>query len=129
MDIKELTALLEEQNPDIKHCPICDMPFKPYHSRQKTCGNEECRKAHKREYYAKWKDGNEEAKLKHRYATWKYMQKVRKRKADERNADAIEEHWRKQKEFDEKVKAYGDRYGEIQKQKTLQSVERIKTEL
>ena len=41
----------------------------------------------------------------------------------------LSERWEKQEQFDKKVQEYGDRYGDVQRQKTLESVPKIDTTL
>lgn len=49
MNFDELEKIIaEEAGVDI--CPICGTPYKKYHSRQKTCAAEECRKKHRAQY-------------------------------------------------------------------------------
>jgi hypothetical protein len=38
----------------MKKCSICGKEFKPYHSRQKTCGDAECKRLHRLAYSKQW---------------------------------------------------------------------------
>lgn len=124
---EELQNLLSEQTGN-KYCPICNTPFNPYHSRQKTCGSEDCKKAFHQEYtknYAK----DPEAKKKHSEATKKWRRKKKIDKIQSENLDKIEEYWQKRAESDEKISENGLKYGELQKQKILENIPKINTEL
>jgi hypothetical protein len=49
MSIDKLLEEIEEKT-DLKICAVCGMPSKPYHCRQKTCGDPECKRQYKNSY-------------------------------------------------------------------------------
>ena len=129
MGMKEIQqALMNESG--IKVCPICSTPYKPYHSRQKTCGSPECRKIYGREYSRK---RNQERKAEDpegyraskRKAVYKYRQKKKATQARERQLKALSEQWERQSNFDKKVSEYGLEYGKRSAEKMLETVPKI----
>ena len=55
MNISELNEIIAKET-GVSICPICQVPFTPRHSRQITCGSEECRKAHRKTYLKERKE-------------------------------------------------------------------------
>lgn len=129
MNLNKLESILSEQSGN-KFCPICGTPYKPYHSRQKTCGSPECKKQYHAEYV---KDYNRKFREENPYVARERsklsMRKLRaKRKAIENHIDDLGkqlEYWEKREEFEKKITEYGDRYGEVSAQKTLEQVSKI----
>lgn len=129
MDYKELQRLMSETSGN-SFCPICDTPFKPSNSRQRTCGDPECKRLYHNQYVRNY---NRERREKFPEATREYnarmMRKYRakKKRAEqfEENIDAIKEHWDRQTEFEKKITEYGHRYGEVQRQNILDYVPKI----
>ena len=131
MDLKELEAILSE-NSENKFCPICSTPFKPYHSRQKTCGSPECKKAYHAEYVKNYnKRFREEnpivAKRRRRESMRRFREKSKTLEGRNDDLGKQLEYWEKREEFDRKVAAYGAKYGEVSAQKTLEQVPKIDT--
>lgn len=58
----------------MKKCVICGKEFEPYHSRQKTCGDKECRRLHHLAYSKRY---NKEHKAQLRDYKREYMHKKR----------------------------------------------------
>lgn len=130
MDKLQTMQTILSETTGSRYCPICGTPFKPYHSRQQTCGSVECKKA----YHDQWiKDDKAKDPDKHRKrhteANRKYRIRKRLAQIDANNSDLVAEHWEKRQSFDEKIAEYGDHYGEVQAKKILESVPKIKTEL
>lgn len=133
MNLTELESILSEQSEN-KFCPICATPFKPHHSRQKTCGSPECKKAYHAEYV---KNYNRRLRKEHPYETRERkresMRKFRARqKAVEDRNDELgrqQEYWEKRAEFEQKIAKYGDKYGEVQAQQILERVPKIDTSM
>lgn len=133
MNLKNLEQILSEHSNN-KFCPICNTPFKPYNSRQKTCGSPECKKQYHAEYVREYnRKFREERPDLARKRSRESMRKFRaKQKAAEEKIDDLGkqlEYWEKQEQFDRKITAYGDRYGEVSAQKTLATVPKIDTSL
>lgn len=133
MKLEEFKSTIT-QHCEVKVCPYCGMPFKPYHSRQKTCGEVQCKKEHRAIYFrernARLRAFDPDGfKRYHRNAQRKYRAKQREiAKREEQLAD-MHEHWQRQEAFDKKIAEYGLTYGDIQKQKTLANVPKIDVNL
>lgn len=129
MDLKNIESVLQS-NTELKICPICGIPYRPYHSRQKTCGNPECSKAHHNEAV---KERNKKLKAedpegyseKTRRASRKYRQKIRALNNREAQLKELSKQWEKQLDFDKKIADYGLDYGKRSAEKTLASVPKI----
>lgn len=133
MDLYQLETILTEAS-DNKFCCICGTPFKPYNSRQKTCGAPACQKEQRAEYMRsrakRLKEKDIEAWRKyHREAQAKSRAKKRERIKRDRELRRLQERWKKQADFDEMVKTDGINYGEKQKQKTLEMIPKIDVNL
>ena len=129
MSIDKLLAEIEEKT-DLKLCAVCGMPFKPYHGRQKTCGDPECRRAYKNEYTKKYvrefKERDPEGARKyHREAQRKYRHKVAEAAEMLKRMHELNEAW------DDAVRPYEDglNYGQRQAEKLLEQVPKIDVNL
>lgn len=123
MTFDELGKIVEEQT-GLKTCPICGTPFKPYHSRQKTCGTDECKREHKNKYMrerideaddeqaSKWREKKREANRK-----WRAKQRRLKKRGEQ--LDEIIKRTQRQIDFDNYIREHGLEYGKLQMQKTL----------
>ena len=129
MDLNKMEAILQEKTA-LRFCPICGTPFTPYHSRQKTCGNKECR----REYHAlQVKEYNERQKAddpegyrqKRSAANKRARKKQSKLNTRELQLKELSERWQKQVNFEAKVAEYGLDYGKKSAEKVLASVPKI----
>lgn len=129
MDFNEIENLIQAKS-KLKVCHICGTPFKPYHSRQKTCGNPECKRLHhieevKKRTARKKAENPEEYKKERR----EYSRKARlkKKNASKREAQLKElsKHWEKQSEFDRKIAEYGLEYGKRSAEKVLATIPKI----
>ena len=128
MNLAELEAIMREEG--INLCAICGTPFAPYHSRQKTCGDEECKKAYHTRYMRtryetadaekseRWREEHREANRR-----WRRKQKAIKKRTEQ--LDKIIERTQKQVDFDNYVKAHGHEYGKLSAEKTLAKVPKI----
>ena len=119
MNFDELGAIIAEQT-GLKICVVCGTPFKPYNSRQLTCGTEECRRERKN-VQMRDKEKSEEEKERHR----KWREKQRRNKRKEEEYDKIIERTQRQIEFDNYIREHGHEYGKLQMQKTLALVPKI----
>lgn len=133
MELQCLEAILSKTSGN-KFCPICGTPFKPYHSRQRTCGAPECKRQWRNQYM---RDRTKRQRAEDLEGWRKYhreaVRKSRAKKREMRNRDAqlkqLAKKWEKQAEFDRKVTEYGHCYGEVQKQKILATVPKIDVNL
>ena len=128
MDLNSITKILTEAGCHV--CPICGTPFKPYHSRQKTCATKECKRIYHKQYVQnrvkQLKEKDPEAWRKyHNKANKKWRDKQRKLKERDDELKEVQERWQKQKEFDKKVTEYGHEYGKRSAQKVLENVSKI----
>lgn len=133
MDLTKLEKILSDESGN-KFCPICATPFKPRNSRQKTCGSAECKRQYHNEYVRQYKkQQREEFPEFVREQSRLAMRKMRaRRKALEERDDDLGrqlEYWEKRKEFEQKIAAYGDKYGEVSAQKTLEKIPKIDTSM
>ena len=133
MDLKSLKDKIAEHD-GLLICPICGLPFKPYRKSQKTCGADECKKLHHeayvKEYVRKKRADDPDAyRAYRREAMRRYRAKQRKIKERDKQLEEMGSRWEQQELFSEKVKEYGWRYGDVQAQKTLDSVPKIDVNL
>lgn len=129
MDLNEIEAVFQREL-NMKVCPICGTPYRPRHSRQKTCGNPECSKAHHNEATkkrnAELKAEDPEAyRNRNRKASRKYRRKIQALNNREAQLKKLSEQWEKQLDFDRKVADYGLEYGKRSAEKTLAEVPKI----
>ena len=129
MDLNEIESILQSES-KLKVCPICGTPFKPYHSRQKTCGSEECKNASKSESVKKRSsekkaENPEEYKKSRRNAMRRYRRKRQALKIRESQLKELSEQWERQLNFDRKVSEYGLEYGKQSAEKVLATVPKI----
>lgn len=129
MDIAKLEEILADET-GLKLCPICGTAYKPYHSRQKTCGSPECKRIYHNEYVRERterlkKQDIDSFRKYHTEAQRKYRAKQKGRAERDTQLKDLGDRWSKQEEFDKKVKEYGIRYGQVQAQKTLASIPKI----
>lgn len=132
MKLDEIEIALQKES-GLKMCVICGMPFRPYHSRQKTCGSAECKRAHHincviaRTERIKRERPNE-YKAFRRECSRRARAKKKALKARETQLKALAERWEKQKEFDDKISKYGIEYGKRSAEKVLSTVQKIDVE-
>lgn len=130
MGIQELEELMREQG--ISVCPICHMPFEPYHSRQKTCGKESCKREYKNAYLRERRKELKESdpdgfRRYHADAQRKYRKKKRANEAVMKNleeyVDNVMDVYERQKNIS------GLDYGQRSAEKLLKSIPKINTDL
>lgn len=129
MGLVEIEKLLDSEA-GLKVCRICGTPYRPYHSRQKTCGNPECKRASRIESVKK---RNEQMKAEdpERYRASrnetmrKYRRKRKALKSRETQLKELSKQWEKQLEFDKKISEYGLEYGKRSAEKILATVPKI----
>ena len=127
MQLAELAKLMSE-DAGLHICPICATPFKPRHSRQKTCGKDECKKIYHSQYvseYSKRRRAENPEPL--RAYNRKMMRRYRaKEKAAER-LDEAEAYWRNRDSINDSIVA--EDYGVRQAEKTLAQIPKIDVSL
>lgn len=133
MNLNEIEKILANST-GIRTCEICGLPFRPYHSRQKTCGSPDCRKAsHAESARAKAeerkRDDPEGYREKRRSSSKRSRQKRKRLENREAQLKEIAVRWEKQQNLGEKIAEYGDRYGEVSAQKVLATVPKIDVNL
>lgn len=133
MNLNSIEQVLAAET-NLRICPICGTPYKPYHSRQKSCGAPECkREVHNAYCRARRKRLLEERPDEFRAYRAKAMRKYRAKLKDiedrEKELSRLSEQWKKQQEFDEYITAHGHEYGKLSAQKTLEKVPKIDVNL
>lgn len=128
MKFDEISKLMSEAGVDV--CPICGMPFKRYHRRQKTCGNDECKHEYHKQYMRSWRkkrleEHPEEFRAYRAKAMRNYRAKQRALELREEELDEVMQRWRKQSELDRITAEHGMEYGSLSAQKVLAGVEKI----
>ena len=133
MNLTELEKILSKESGN-KFCPICATPFKPHHSRQKTCGSPECKRIYHAEYVKNYnqklrKDNPELTRRRTRDSMRKF--RAKQRAVEDRNDELSRqlEYWEKRAEFEKKITAYGDHYGEVSAEKLLEQIPKIDTSM
>ena len=129
MELEELKGRIAEKG-SLRICEICGLPYRPYHTRQCTCGDKACKAEHHRRYVREYNKmrRKEQPEVVREYSR-QCMRKFRARQREEAEAiarfDEMVEHIEQQAAFDHKITEYGHRYGDVQKEKTLASVPKI----
>lgn len=132
MDIAVIGNLLSESG--IHVCPICGTPFDPYHSRQKTCGTEECKRIFHNRYVQdrarRLKAEDPKAfNIYHANAQRKYRAKQRKLNLRDSELVEVNERWEREAEFQRKISEYGHEYGKRSAEKILATIPKIDVNL
>lgn len=114
----------------IRRCPVCGEPFKPYHSRQKTCGRDKCKREYRNGYLRQkrremMKDSPEMYRKYHREAQRRYRHK---KKLKQELAETLEELNRAINHADPNDRVSGIDYGKRQAEATLAQIPKIKIE-
>lgn len=133
MELHGLETILSEISGN-KFCPICGTPFKPYHSKQITCGTDECKRQWHNQYMRERTKRQREEDLEgwrkyHREAVQKSREKKREARKREAQLKRLSKQWERQAEFDRKITEYGANYGDVQSQKILATVPKIDVNL
>ena len=133
MDLNSIEQVLAAET-NLRICPICGTPYKPYHSRQKSCGSPECkREVHNAYCRARRKklmeEHPEEFRAYRAKAMRKYRAKLKGIEDREKELSRLSEQWKKQQKFDEYITAHGHEYGKLSAQKILEKVPKIDVNL
>lgn len=129
MNFDELNKIVAKEA-GVNICPICGTPFGKYHSRQKTCGTEECKRLWRNKYYDErrrrlLKECPEEFRRYRREAEKKTRKKKRERELMQRNYKKMQSYWERQIDVKERKLDGGLDYGKKQVEKTLAQVPKI----
>lgn len=117
---------------NVSICPICGTPFDKYHSRQQTCGTEECKRLWKNKYLRERRKrliAEDKAAFNFAHAEAQRKSRNKKKRLDQiaRNYERMQKHWEKVAEFEKTVADHGLDYGKHQMAKTLAQVPKIDT--
>ena len=131
MNFDELNAIIAEEA-GVNICPICGIPYEPYHSRQKTCGADECKRLYhnrcleerRRKMLAETPD---EFRAYRREAQRKSRQKKRNAKVADNNYKKLESYWINRQE--RRIETDGLEYGKKQVERTLAAIPKIDTRI
>lgn len=131
MDFKVLDEIIAK-NSMVHICPVCGTPFREYHSRQKTCGTEECKRMWRNSYYEKRRrtklaEDPEGFRAYRREAEKKTREKKKETEMMRRNYKKMQSYWERQLDAKLKMeeKEDGREYGKKQVEKTLAQVPKI----
>ena len=129
MDLNSIEQVLAAET-NLRICPICGTPYKPYHSRQKSCGSPECkREVHNAYCRARRKrlmeEHPEEFRAYRAKAMRKYRAKLKEKDRREEELKELAERWKRQQKFDEYVSVHGHEYGKLSAEKVLAKVPKI----
>lgn len=133
MNIEIIEQLIAEET-GLKTCPICGMPYKAYHPRQKTCGEQECKRVWHNKYLQERKarlieEDPDEFRKYRREAMRKYRAKQKALKKRDEQLQELEERWDRVDEFDKRMAEYGLDYGKNQAEKVLANLPKVNTEI
>ena len=129
MNFDELNAIIAKEA-GINICPICGVPFDKYHSRQKTCGSDECKRLWHNKYYNDRRkrllaENPEEFRRYRREAEKKTRRKKKEKERMRRNYKKMQSYWERQIDVKEHKIDGGLDYGKKQAEKTLAQVPKI----
>ena len=129
MNFDELNEIIAREA-GINICPICGTPFEKYHSRQKTCGTDECKRLWRNKYFDERRrrllaENPEEFRAYRREAERKTRRKKRNKEAMGRNYRKMQSYWERQIDVKEHRIDGGLDYGKKQVEKTLEQVPKI----
>lgn len=131
MNFDELNDIISRET-GINICPICGVPFEKYHSRQKTCGTDECKRLWRNRYFNERRrrmlaEHPEEFRAYRREAEKKTRRKKGKKEMMRRNYKKMQTYWERQQEIKLRETDGGLEYGKKQVEKTLTQVPKIDT--
>lgn len=120
------------RNSMVNICPICGTPFRKFHSRQKTCGAEECKRLWRCRYYErrrkkKLAEDPEAFREYRREAEKKTREKKKEKEMMRKNYGKMQSYWERQLDKELKIRDAedGNSYGKKQVEKTLAQVPKI----
>lgn len=128
MNFEDLAKIVEEAGVNV--CPICGTPYEKYHSRQRTCGTPECKKAWKYAYLKNRTERliEEDPKGYRAYRAAiqrKSRERKREKKIAENNLKKMEAYWQSRAAKEDRLGEDGIYYGKRQMEKTLALVPKI----
>lgn len=128
MNFNTLNEIIERET-GISICPICGVPFDKYHSRQKTCGSDECKRLWHNKYFNDRRkrmlaEDPEAFRAYRREAEKKTRRKKREKEMLRRNYKKMQSYWERQLDKERRTDGGLD-YGKKQVEKTLAQVPKI----
>ena len=132
MAMTELEKLFRDAG--ITICPICGTPYEPYHSRQKTCGSDKCKREWKNAYMRERTRKQREEDLDgwrkyHRNAQRKYRAKQKGIEEFANELADLRKYAKHQEDFEKFIAEHGHEYGKYSAEKVLATVPKIDTNL
>lgn len=129
MNFDELNAIIEREA-GVSICPVCGVPFDKYHSRQKTCGSDECKRMWHNKYFRDRRkrmlaEDPEAFRAYRREAEKKTRRKKKEKERMRRNYKKMQSYWERQIDVKERKLDGGLDYGKKQVEKTLAQVPKI----
>ena len=129
MNFDELNEIIAREA-GINICPICGTPFEKYHSRQKTCGTDECKRLWRNKYFDERRrrllaENPEEFRRYRREAEKKTRRKKKEKEMMRRNYKKMQSYWERLIDVKEHKIDGGLDYGKKQVEKTLEQVPKI----
>lgn len=129
MNIQELNEIIAKET-GLSICPICQMPYKPRHSRQKTCASEECVKAYRAEYHRERvsrlrTEDIDEFRKKQNEAQRKCRRKKKGLSTVDDNLRKAQEYWERREQMLFIEQTDGTEYAKRQVTRTLSQVQKI----
>lgn len=129
MNFEELERIIKDDT-GITICPVCGTPYEQYHSRQRTCGTDECKRLWKNKYLRERRkrlisEDKEAFNIYHANAQRKSRHK--KKRLEEVDEDLIkaQEYWERREAQNCLAISDGKEYAERQIADTLAKVPKI----
>ena len=118
------------KNTDLHICPICGTPFRQYHSRQRTCGTDECKRLWKNTYLRERRvrliaENPEAFREYHADAQRKSRNKKKNLMIADRNLKKAQEYWERRAAQQYISVSDGTEYADRQIADTLAKVPKI----
>lgn len=131
MNFDELNEIVAKEA-GVNICPICGIPYEKYHSRQKTCGTDECKrlwhnKCLREHRKRKYEEDADAFRAYRREAQRKSRRKKRKTEVANENYQKLESYWIDK--ANRRIETDGLEYGKKQMERTLAQVPKIDTRI
>lgn len=129
MNLEELERIIKDDT-GITICPVCGTPYEQYHSRQRTCGTDECKRLWKNKYLRERRSRliSEDKEAFNRYhanAQRKSRQKKKRLEEVDEDLRKAQEYWERREERLRVESPDGKSYAERQIADTLAKVPKI----
>lgn len=127
MNFDELNEIVAREA-GVNICPICGIPYEKYHSQQKTCGTDECKRLWHNKYMRanrkqKYKENADAFREYRREAQRKSRRKKRKTELVDKSYQQLENYWLDK--ANRHIETDGLEYGKKQMARTLAQVPKI----